>query len=113
MITVGASLSVHARSFSKPRRRVELLNACNGLNGHSRQGNERPIVNRRADATLIACQSETRNVPELVESRFSSTFVAQVLGQSSPAKRAEPGLGARAYARAHAEGPAPQLLRLA
>jgi len=49
----------------------------------------------------------------MVESRFSATFVAQVLAQSSPAKRIEPGLGARAYARARRNEPPPQLLRLA
>jgi hypothetical protein len=71
------------------------------------------MVNRRCDGELVACHSETRPIPELVESRFSATFIAQVLGQISPAKSMEPGLGARAYARTHAEGPAPQLLRLA
>jgi len=113
MVTIGASLSVHARSFSKPRRRVELANACNGLNTHPRQTYEPPMVNRRRDAELVACHSETRRFPELVESRFSATFVAQVLGQISPAKRVAPGLGARAYARARRDEPAPKVLRVA
>ena len=113
MITIGAPLSVHARSFSKPRRRVELPNACNGLNTHSRQEGERPMVNRRGTSELVACHSETRPLPELVESRFSATFIAQVLGQIAPANRVEPGLGARAYARARRDELAPKALRLA
>ena len=113
MVTIGASLSVHARSFSKPRRRIELPNACNGLNGHSRQEGDRPMVNRRPNGELGACHSETRTLPELVESRFSATFIAQVLGQTTPVNRVEPGLGVRAYARAHRDELAPQLLRLA
>lgn len=113
MITIGASLSVHGRSFSKPRRRVELPNACNGLNTHARQMGEPPMVNRRRNDELVACHSETRPFPELIESRFSATFIAQVLGQISPAKHVEPGLGARAYARARREDPAPKMLRLA
>ena len=71
------------------------------------------MVNRRRDGELVACHSETRPFPEPVESRFSATFVAQVLGQISPAKHIEPGLGARAYTRARREDPAPQLLRVA
>ena len=113
MVTIGASLSVHARSFSKPPRRVELPNACNGLNTHARQTDEPPMVNRRRNGELVACHSETRSLPELVERRFSATFIAQVLAQSSPAKRIEPSLGVRAYARAHRDALAPQLLRLA
>src|SRR5215510_8066703 len=113
MITNSASLSVHARDFARPRRRVELTNACNGLNDQSRNESHQRTVNRERDGELVACHSETRPFPELVESRFSSTFVAQVLGQDSSAKRMDPGVRARAYARTRAERTAPQLLRLA
>jgi len=71
------------------------------------------MVNRRRGGELVACHSETRSLPELVESRFSATFITQVLGQTTPANRVEPGLGVRAYARARRDEAAPQLLRLA
>src|SRR5262245_20393519 len=113
MTTVGTSLSIHARSFVKRRVRVELPNACNELNNGLRNEAEPPKVNRRADGELVACQSETRTFPELVENRVSSTFTAQILGQGSPTRPMDAASGARAYARARRDAPPPQLLRLA
>lgn len=105
-------MSGHRGSWAKPPHRVKLLNVCSGLNGHPRREGQPQMVTRRTHREETACHSETRTFPELVETLLSSTFLAQVLGQGQPTTRTDATLGARAYGRAHREGPAPQLLRL-
>ena len=113
MIVIGAPESFYARGYFRPRARVELLNACSGLNGQSRRESPLPMVNREPPRETRACYSETYAHPGLVEPGPSSTFVAQILGQDLLTTRPDPHTRGRAYARAGREKPAPRLLRLA
>jgi hypothetical protein len=113
MIITGAAESVYARATARPRRRVELLNACSGLGSGSARESRLPMVNRRDPEGLAACHFETRAFPDIVESRLSSAFVAQILGQDLLTKRRDASLGGRAYAQAlRDEAPVQRLLRL-
>ena len=110
----GAQESVYARGYFRPRARVELLNACSGLDSRSPRENPIPMVNRRTPGQASACYSETRVHPGLVEPGPSSTFVAQILGQDLVTTKPDADACGRAYARVVADQvPAPRLLRLA
>ena len=113
MIVIGASESIYARGYFKPRTRVELLNACSGLNSRSPREDRLPMVNREPSRETRACYSETHAHHGPVEPGPSSTFVAQILGQDLLTTRPDPHIRGRAYARAGREQPAPRLLRLA
>jgi hypothetical protein len=112
MIITGAAPSVYARASARPRHRVELLNACSGLDSRSPRESRRPTVNRQGHEPCGACHSETPTYPGMIESRLSSTFVAQVLGQDQRSNRADAGMGGRAYAQTAHRPKAPRLLRL-
>jgi hypothetical protein len=113
MIIVGAPESIYTRGASKPRSRVELLNASSSLNGRSPRESRVPMVNRELRTDSGACYSETRGEHVLIEPGPSSTFVAQILGQELVTKRPDPDARGRAYARAADATPAPRLLRFA
>ena len=113
MIVIGASESIYARGFLRPRARVELLNASSGLNGRPPRESRVPMVNRELAGDACAYHSETRIDRGLVEPGPSSTFVAQILGQELVTKRPDADACGRAYARAGCEQPEPRLLRLA
>ena len=112
MIITGAAASVYAKASARPCHRIELLNACSGLDSHSPRESRLPMVNRQEQEPCGACHSETRTYRDLVESRLSSTFVAQILGQDVPTKGADASLGGRVYAQAGRKAPIPRLLRL-
>jgi hypothetical protein len=113
MIVIGAPESIYARGFFRPRARVELLNACSGLNSRSPREDRFPMVNREPSHETRACYSETHAHRGLVEQGPSSTFVAQILGQDLLTTTPDPDACGRAYARAALEQPTPRLLRLA
>jgi len=112
MIITGAATSIYARAGAKPRHRVELLNASNGLDVGLPRETRFPAVNRRIHDRPEACHFETFSHASLIDSRLSSAFVAQVLGQDLVTKRTDVTEGSRAYAQAGREAPVQRLLRL-
>jgi len=113
MIITGATASIYARGFSRPRHRVELLNTSSSLDNRLAGETRLPMVNRRGHNEPTACHSETQVFQDLVEPGPSPTFVAQILGQDLVTKNADLDTCRRAYARAAYETPTPRLLRLA
>ena len=112
MIITGAAATIYARATSRPRHRVELLNASNGLDVGLPRDTRFPAVTRRLHDQPDACHFETRSYAGLIDSRLSSTFVAQVLGQDLLTKRPDTTEGSRAYEQAGREAPVQRLLRL-
>ena len=112
MIITGATASIYARATAKPRQRVELLNASNGLDADLPRDTRLPAVNRRIQERPGACHFDTCFHARLIDGRLSSAFVAQVLGQDLLTKRRDASEGSRAYAQAGREAPVQRLLRL-
>jgi len=113
MMIVGAAGSVYARNVVRPRHRVELLNDCSHLDDRSARENQPPVVNARNHDRPVASRFETRDHLDLVEVRWSSTFVAQILGQESLTKTTDARRAGRVYAEAGRDAPVKRLLRLA
>ena len=111
MIT-GAPESVYARGYRKPRDSVELLNPCNRL-GSAATREERPHgywpPGRRDSGSS---HFETAGPAEVMTTRLSSPFAAQILGQILPREKGEARLRGQAYARAEGGAPGPRLLGL-
>lgn len=112
MIIIGATASIYARATAKPRHRVELLNASNGVDVGLPRETRFPAVNRTLHERPDACHFETCSHVGFIESRLSSAFVAQVLGQDLLTKSRDTTAGSRAYAQALNDAPIQRLLGL-
>jgi hypothetical protein len=113
MIVIGAPESFYARGYFRPRARVELLNACSGLDGRPSRESRFAMVNRKPPGEARACYSETHAQPGLVEPGPNSTFVAQILGQNLLTTKPDLDACGRAYARAALNKREPRLLHYA
>src|SRR5262245_50041453 len=112
MMTSGASQCIHARGFLRPRLRVELANACSGLNGHPRHQGANHAAERNAVRRPYASHFRTEGACNPIAPQWSTPFVAQVLGQSPLTKNADRHAARDAYARAAGRAVPPRLLKV-
>ena len=112
MIVTGSAANVYIRAAARQRPRVELLSPSSGLDMDTpRETHARPVNRRTPEPTQLR-HFGTLPQDGLMQSRLSSAFVAQILGQNLVTKPQDPRPAQRAYAQAQKQEPAPQLLRL-